>query len=59
MTLLDAHKRVLAQILGVRRTIPEEIINCELDIFSLWSCGLINLDLTHGQVLEQYSGHET
>jgi hypothetical protein len=43
MTLLDAHKRVLAQILGVRRTIPEEIINCELDIFSLWSTWILRM----------------
>jgi hypothetical protein len=28
---------VLAQILGVRRTTPEEIINCEINIFSLLS----------------------
>eukprot|EP00884_Botryococcus_braunii_P005867 jgi/Botrbrau1/15281/Bobra.97_1s0007.1 len=41
--LLDAHKRVLAQILGVRRTIPEEIINCELNIFSLWSTWILRM----------------
>eukprot|EP00884_Botryococcus_braunii_P018744 jgi/Botrbrau1/5553/Bobra.0023s0036.1 len=39
--LLDAHKRVLAQILRVRRRIPEEIINCELNIFSLWSTWIL------------------
>jgi exonuclease III len=43
MTLLDAHKRVLAQILGVRRTVPEEIINCELNIFSLWSTWILRM----------------
>eukprot|EP00884_Botryococcus_braunii_P023249 jgi/Botrbrau1/9608/Bobra.106_2s0029.1 len=41
--LLDAHKRVLAQILGVRRTIPEEIINCESNIFSLWSTWILRM----------------
>jgi hypothetical protein len=41
--LLDAHKRVLAQILGVRRTTPEEIINCELNIFPLWSTWILRM----------------
>jgi hypothetical protein len=41
--LLDAHKRVLTQILGVRRTTPEDIINCELNIFSLWSTWILRM----------------
>ena len=42
-SLLNAHKRVLAQVLGVRRTTPEGIINCELNIFPLWSTWILRM----------------
>ena len=41
--LLEAHRRVLAQILGVRRTTPEGIINCELNIYSMHSSWLLRM----------------
>ena len=43
MPLLDAHKRVLCQILGVRSTTPEDIINCEVNIFPLWSTWILRM----------------
>jgi hypothetical protein len=39
--LLEAHKRVLTQILGVRLTTPEAILNWELHIHSLWSTWIL------------------
>ena len=42
-SLLQAHKRVLAQVLGVRRTTPEGIIDCELNIFPLWSTWILRM----------------
>ncbi len=42
-SLLDAHNRVLALTLGVRRTMPEGIINCELSIFLLWSTWILRM----------------
>jgi hypothetical protein len=41
--LLDSHMWVLAQDLGVRRTTLEEIIICELNIFSLWSAWILRM----------------
>jgi hypothetical protein len=44
-TLLEVHKRVLAQILGVRQTTPEAILNCELNIPSLRSSWILRMVL--------------
>ena len=42
-SLLDAHKNVLAEILGIRRTTPDGIVICELNIYPLWSTWVLRM----------------